>query len=149
MGIYAPTKSKIVNHVGEGNIKTLAIPPNRKKTPIPRANFILWLTAINPAIKAPTNVPRAWAKNGIIKCFGPNKCIDADKPSIVVTSAPSGGGMIEPLIIIIPMFTALPKTIPAMTAKIFLTIGLIFVFCYLQLHLWKSGLRILLDSFSK
>lgn len=51
--------------------------------------------------------------------------MDAFKPSIVVMSAPLGGGIIDPLIMMIPMFTKLPKSAPDMTAKIFLTAGLI------------------------
>jgi hypothetical protein len=45
----------------------------------------------------------------------------------VVLSTPSGGGIIEPLIMMIPIFTALPATIPMITARIFLTIGFISV----------------------
>ena len=33
---------------------------------MPKANFILWLVAIDQAIAAPTMVPKAWAKNGKI-----------------------------------------------------------------------------------
>jgi hypothetical protein len=42
------------------------------------------------------------------------------------SKAPSGGGMIDPLIAIIPIFTALPTTKPAITANTFLIIGFIF-----------------------
>ena len=46
-------------------------------------------------------------------------------PSIVVTSAPSGGGITDPLIMMILIFTTLPITAPATTAKIFFKIGFI------------------------
>jgi hypothetical protein len=41
----------------------------------------------------------------------------------VVTSAPSGGGITELLIRMIPIFTALPAMTPTITEAIFLTIG--------------------------
>lgn len=59
IGIYAPTKSTMLNQVGEGSINTLVIPPNKNKPPIPSANFILWLLAIFATTIDPTNVPRA------------------------------------------------------------------------------------------
>lgn len=51
--------------------------------------------------------------------------MDAFKPSIVVTSAPSGGGIMEPLTMMNPIFTTLPKMAPTTTAKMFLKIGFI------------------------
>ena len=44
-------------------------PPRRNKAPMPKANFILELVAIAAAMNAPIRVPKAWAKNGNIKCF--------------------------------------------------------------------------------
>ena len=46
IGIYAPARSRTVNHTGDGSIITLKIPPARKRHPINNANFILWLTVI-------------------------------------------------------------------------------------------------------
>jgi hypothetical protein len=43
----------------------------------------------------------------------------------MVTSAPAGGGMTEPLTMIIPIFTALPAIRPVTTAIPFLSIGFI------------------------
>lgn len=93
-GIYAKRISVTENHTGDGSITTEAIPPAKKKTPITNAIIIFLLAATNPATNAPTNVPKACAKNGIKKCLGSNKCIEAFRPSVVVTSAPFGGGMI-------------------------------------------------------
>ena len=53
--------------------------------------------------------------------------MDVLRPSKVVTSAPSGGGIKELLIMMILMFTMLPITAPAITAKLFLRIGFIFL----------------------
>jgi hypothetical protein len=80
-------------------------------------NLVLWLAAINPESVAPTKVPRACAKNGIKKLIGLNKCIDAFNPSVVIKSAPIGGGIIASLIITIPIFAMLPKITPTATAK--------------------------------
>ncbi|MNL58188.1 hypothetical protein D3C87_1818060 [compost metagenome] len=53
----------------------------------------------------------------------------AFKPSAVVTSAPFGAGIIEPLIKMMLILTILPITRPAITAKVFLKNGfMIFVF---------------------
>jgi len=41
------------------------------------------------------------------------------KPSMDVTSAPSGGGIMEPLTMIIPIFTKPPTIAPVITAIIF------------------------------
>jgi hypothetical protein len=79
------------------------------------------------AKNAPTNVPKAWAKKGIKKFIGLNRCMDSCNPSIVVMSAPSGGGIIEPLIIMRAIFTTPPTTSPVIRARIFLAIGFIFV----------------------
>ncbi|MNE82518.1 hypothetical protein D3C80_1792470 [compost metagenome] len=105
---------------------TLAMPPTRKKIPITIAKRILRLPAINAAIQAPTRVPRAWARNGKIKCLGSNRCIEAFSPSVVVTSAPFGGGIMEPLIMIRPILTILPITRPATIARMFRKIGCMF-----------------------
>ncbi len=99
------------------------MPPARKNTPTANANLSLWVAATIAATKAPAKVPSACARNGKIKCFGSNKCMAAFKPSVVVTSAPSGGGIMEPLTWIRPMFTMLPVTMPAITAKMFLRMG--------------------------
>ena len=48
------------------------------------------------------------------------------RPYILVTSAPEGGWIIDPLIMIIPILTALPRIIPATTDKIFLITGFKF-----------------------
>ncbi|MBK8346125.1 MAG: hypothetical protein IPL08_00320 [Saprospiraceae bacterium] len=56
--------------------------------------------------------------------------MEALSPSVVVTSVPSGGGMIDPLIMMIPMFTNPPITMPAVRATIFLTIGLVVYFYF-------------------
>jgi hypothetical protein len=77
---------------------------------------------------APIKVPNAWAKKGKIKFLGPNKCMLAFKPSMVVKSAPSGGGIIEPLMLIIPILTILPRTIPPITANAFFAVGLMILF---------------------
>ena len=80
------------------------------------------------AIKAPENVPKAWAKKGKIKCLGSNNGNDNFNPSIVVTSAPFGGGIMEPLTVIIAIFTILPSTIPIIIAKLFLIIFILLNF---------------------
>ena len=49
-----------------------------------------WAGMIFTTIIAATNVPNAWAKNGITKCFGDIKCIDFFNPSAVVKSVPGG-----------------------------------------------------------
>lgn len=56
------------------------------------------------------------------------------KPSVVVTSAPAGGVIIYPLIMMIPMLTILPTTKPAKTAKMFLRIG----FIMFELNEWSN-----------
>lgn len=128
IGTYAPAKSNTVNQVGDGSIKTLLIPPSKKNKPITKASFNLLLKAIRPVINAPTKVPKACATNGTIKCLGSNKCMEDFRLSIFEGSTPSGGGMIELLNMIIPMFTILPRTIPEITAKIFFAIGFNYVF---------------------
>lgn len=50
------------------------------------------------------------------------------KPSIVVTSAPLGGVIIEPLMVIKLIFTILPRTKPAITAKLFFNTEFIIIF---------------------
>ena len=59
IGMYATNRSKIVNHIGDGTIKTIVMPPIRKNIPIIMANRNLLFAAINPAIRAPTKVPNA------------------------------------------------------------------------------------------
>lgn len=115
-------KSITVYHNGEGNIKTLATPPARKNTAIIKAKLSFLPFTSHVVIHAPTKVPMACAKKGKIKCFGSNICIDAFSPSVVVTSAPSGGGMIELLIVINIILTILPMTTPATIANKFLKI---------------------------
>ena len=61
----------------------------------------------------------------MIKCRGSIIGIAAFTPSIVVMSAPGGGAMIIPLIMMMPMFTAPPTITPATTARMFRTIGFI------------------------
>lgn len=100
-------------------------PPAKNNKPITKAKVILRLADNKAATNAPTKVPRACAKNGNRKCFGSNKCIAAFKPSVVFVSAPSGGGMIEPLIMIMPILTVLPIIKPAISAKMFLSMGCI------------------------
>ena len=51
----------------------------------------------------------------------------ACSPSMVVKSAPSGGGITDPLMVMIPIFTALPTTMPDITAKMFFKIGFMYV----------------------
>lgn len=48
--------------------------------------------------------------------------MDSINPSIVVASAPSGGGIIDPDIKMIPILTKPPIKIPKMTARIFLSV---------------------------
>jgi hypothetical protein len=119
----------MLNQIGEGSVKTIVMPPNKKKAPMMKANFVLCEAADIAVVSAPAKVPIAWAKKGNRKCFGSNKCIVACIPSVVVTSAPFGGGMIEPLSKMILILTILPITRPAITAKVFLKMGfIIFVF---------------------
>ena len=70
-----------------------------------------------------------------IKCFGCIRCMEAFNPASVVRSAPSGGGIIVLLSIIIPIFTMLPRMAPASTAKMFLIIGFIVVVLIIQLRI--------------
>jgi hypothetical protein len=83
------------------------------------------VAAINAVVAAPAKVPIACARNGKMKCLGSNKCIVAFNPSIVVTSAPCGGGITELLIKIIDIFATLPTKRPMITASVFLKIGFI------------------------
>lgn len=128
VGIYAKTRSVAMNQVGAGIIAAATIPPIIVNAPIPNANHIFLLVAMVAATSAPTNEPSACARKGIRKWIGVSIGIAAVIPSTVVISAPAGGGMIEPLIIIIPIFAMIPAIMPAITARMFLTIGFIFVF---------------------
>jgi hypothetical protein len=49
-------------------------------------------------------------------------------PSTVVRSAPFGGGIIEPLKLMIPILTTEPSKMPEIMAKIILTVGCICLF---------------------
>ena len=69
MGIYATVKSKTINQSGAGSINTIIVPPIRKNAPTIKANVFLCVDAIFAAIKAPANVPKAWAKKGKMKNF--------------------------------------------------------------------------------
>lgn len=134
IGIYANVRSKIVNHVGEGNIKIFIIPPIKNQTPITKANFILWSLTIIAVTNAPNKVPSAWARKGIIKCLGSNKCKDSFNPSMVVVIAPSGGAIMLPLIIIRPIFNIPPANTPITTAIIFLKTGFILFTFYVKTY---------------
>ena len=101
------------------------MPPIRNKKPMTRAIRNLLLPAIKAATTAPTSVPKACARNGNKKCLGSNKGKAAFNPSGVVTSAPTGAGMMEVLIIIRLMLTTLPTMAPASTARTLRTIGFI------------------------
>jgi hypothetical protein len=57
--------------------------------------------------------------------LGSNKGIAAFKPSMLLMSVPSGGGMKEPLIEMSEPFTILPTIKPEITASIFLRMGCI------------------------
>ncbi len=79
--------------MGDGSIITIMIPPNKNKPPTNNANTNLNLGANHATKYAPTNVPKAWAKNGERKWMGPYKCILS---TILFTSAgftPAGGGI--------------------------------------------------------
>ncbi|MFT6768980.1 MAG: hypothetical protein ACI80P_001422 [Flavobacteriales bacterium] len=129
IGIYANTRSVTMNHVGAGMYVAAAIPPRRNTTPMLIANFILCVAAMVAHINAPSKAPKAWARNGMIKCFGSNKGKAACKPSAVVKSVPSGGGIMDPLIEIIHPLITVPITIPRRTARTFLRMGFMFERC--------------------
>jgi hypothetical protein len=77
------------------------------------------------ATNAPAKVPSECARNGKIKCLGSNKCMDSINLSVVVLSLPAGGGMIDPLSVMIPIFKVLPIPAPTRIARIFFRIGCI------------------------
>lgn len=100
--------STMVNQTGEGSMNTIMTPPIRKMHPMTKANLTLCLSAINAAISAPTKVPKACAKKGIKKCLGSKRCKASCRPSVVLVTAPSGGGIIDPLMLIRDMFKEPP-----------------------------------------
>lgn len=100
--------STMVNQTGEGSMNTIMTPPIRKTHPMTKANLILCLSAISAETNAPTKVPKACAKNGIMKCLGSNRCKASRRPSVVVVTAPSGGGMRDPLMLIRNIFKEPP-----------------------------------------
>lgn len=99
-----------------------------------RASFDWFVAAIKTVVAAPVKVPMAWAKKGKTKCLGSNKCKVALSPSMVVTSAPLGGGIIELLIKMIAILMTLPTKRPIRTAKVFLKIGFIVVVLVLRIY---------------
>jgi len=103
--------------MGAGIIIVAAMPPIRKKPPTTEDGIADARGPSKLARNAPTKVPSACARNGKTKCLASKRWIDAFRPSIVVTSAPAGGGMIFPLIMMSPMLTALPSTRPTTTPR--------------------------------
>ena len=110
--------SMMVNQTGEGSMKTIMTPPIRKMHPMTKANLTLCLSAINAATSAPTKVPKACAKKGIKKCLGSKRCKASCRPSVVFVTAPSGGGMIDPLMLIRNIFNEPPTYRPTPKATI-------------------------------
>src|SRR5438105_14364353 len=109
----------MVNHIGEGSMNILVMPPTMNQAPMPSAYLILCFVAIAAAINAPTKVPSAWAKNGMIKFFGVIKGMDAFKLSRLVKPALSGGEIIKFLFIRFPCLTRLQIGRPLTTVKLF------------------------------
>lgn len=103
----------------------LVRPPRKKAPPITMAARVFLSWTILAATKAPTRVPKAWAINGARKCLGSKRCIVAFRPSMVVVSAPSGGGINAGPRRMIPILTRLPMIRPPRIARVVLASGFI------------------------
>ena len=63
--MYAKPRSRTLNHIGEGKIATMKIPPAKKTIPMIIANNMRCDRAIMAVSIAPINVPKACATKGI------------------------------------------------------------------------------------
>ena len=70
MGMYATTRSSVMNQAGAGIMKHMAMPASKKMPPITYAGAMRRFADSATAIAAPARVPSACARNGGAKCLG-------------------------------------------------------------------------------
>jgi hypothetical protein len=112
----------MLNQSGEGTENTIEMPPKRNTTPTVKLNRNFLVK--NPTIKAPINVPMAWAKKGAKKCMGSKNGIAFSRPSGEFKSNPDGGGMIFIMNSSMLILTIPPTIRPKIKEKIFFKISL-------------------------
>ena len=110
-----------MNQGGDGIMNAAVIPPARNKAPTVYANADRRVAAPRWAIRAPTKLPAACARKGKRKCLGVSRWAPAARPSAVVISTPSGGGIRRGPTTTSAMLTTLPSTNPRMRARRFLS----------------------------
>ena len=70
MGMYATTRSSVMNQAGAGIMKHMAMPASKKMPPITYAGPMRRFADSATATVAPARVPSACARNGGAKCLG-------------------------------------------------------------------------------
>lgn len=114
-----------------------AIPPTKKTKPTTMA-MRWWCANVSlHATRAADNVPKACARNGMMKFLMGNVGIAAFRSSILFGLTPSGKGMMLPLYCISRPLTTLPTIRPITVANMLRIVGLI-VINNAQCTKWKA-----------